>query len=92
MNIDWEGSWSNQVMKLYHNDDVIYSCKAPFENHMQAVWNAYCDTLINEKDNIAELKTLLSQKEERIHVLEEQIIQYRNTVEKIRESIDKLGE
>jgi septal ring factor EnvC (AmiA/AmiB activator) len=59
---------------------------------MQAVWNAYCDTLINEKDNIAELKTLLSQKEERIHVLEEQIIQYRNTVEKIRESIDKLGE
>lgn len=90
--INWEGSWSNQVLKLYHRDEVIYSGNAPFENHMQALWNAYCNTCNNENDNIAYLQTIIAQKEERIHVLQEQLIQYKNIIDGIRVSLSLLGE
>lgn len=90
--INWEGSWSNQVLKLRQRDEVVYSCNAPFENHMQAMWNAYCRTLDNGNDQVAELQTMLAQKEERIHDLEEQVNQYQNIIARIRESINLLGE
>lgn len=90
--INWEGSWSNQVLKLYQRDEVIYSGNAPFENHMQALWNAYCNTCNNENDRIADLQTIIAQKEERIHVLEEQLIQYKNVIDGIRGSLSLLGE
>ena len=92
LRINWEGSWSNQVMKLQHRDEVVYSCNAPFENHMQSLWDAYCRTLNNRNDEVAELKTLLDQKEVRIHALEEQVNQYQSIIERIRESINILGE
>ena len=88
--IDWEGSWSNQVMKLRQRDEVVYSCKAPFENHMQALWDAYCRTFNNGNDEVAELKMMLAQKEESIHALEEQVNQYQNIIERIRETINIL--
>ena len=90
--IDWEGSWSNQVMKLRHRDEVLYSCNAPFENHMQALWDAYRNTLNIGKDEITILRDKLTQKEERIHALEEQMNQYKNVIERITESIKELGE
>lgn len=92
LSINWEGSWSNQVMKLQHRDEVIYSCNAPFENHMQSLWDAYCSTLNNGNDEVAELKALLDQKEERIHALQEQLIQYKNVIDEIRVSLSLLGE
>ena len=88
--IDWQGSWSNQVMELYHRDEVIYSCSSPFENHMQALWDAYCCTLNNRKDEIVELKALLGQKEERIQELEEQVCKYKKTLLEIKNSLTDL--
>ena len=90
--IDGEGSWSNQVMKLRHRNEVLYSCNAPFENHMQAIWDAYRNTLNGGNDEITLLRDELAQKEERIHALEEQVNQYQNIIERIRESINILGE
>ena len=90
--INWEGSWSNQVLKLYQKDKELYSGNAPFENHMQSLWNAYCNTLNNQNDRIEDLQTIIAQKEERIHVLEEQLIQYKNVIDGIRVSLSLLGE
>ena len=90
--IKWEGSWSNQVLKLYQRDEELYSGNAPFENHMQSLWNAYCNTLNNANDSIEYLQTIIAQKEERIHVLQEQLIQYKNVIDGIRVSLSLLGE
>lgn len=82
--IKWYGSYSNQVMKLRHRDIDIYSCNDPFELHMQGIWDAYCNTL-NEG---TALKTLLAQKEERIHELEEQVSQYKQLLDSIKELVN----
>ncbi len=92
ISINYEGSWSHQVMKLRHREEVVYSCNVPFENHMQALWDAYRNTLNIGNDEITLLRDELAQKEERIHALEEQVNQYQNIIERIRESIKELGE
>lgn len=91
ISINWEGSYSNQVMKLCHRDKEIYSCKSPFENHMQGVWNAYCKTLEEGRGEMTALKSLLAQKEERIHELEEQVNLYKNTLARIKDCVKELG-
>ena len=77
-------------MTLYHRDEDIYSCREPFEGHMQGLWDAYCSTLNNRKDEIVELKALLGQKEERIQELEEQVCKYKQTLLEIKNSLTDL--
>ena len=90
--INWEGSWSNQVLKLYQRDEELYSGNAPFDNHMQALWNAYCNTLNNANDSIEYLQTIIAQKEEQIQALKEQVNLYKNAIDGIRVSLSLLGE
>ena len=71
-----EGSYSNQVLALCHRDKEIYTCKPPFEGHMQGLWDAYCNTLNRGQNELVRLKDELTQKEERIHDLEDQIDHY----------------
>ncbi len=89
--INWEGSWSNQVLKLWHRDDELYTCNPPFECHMQGVWDAYCSTLNKGKDEVASLKAELAQKEEHIQKLEEEVNLYKNALGKIKEIVKELG-
>lgn len=86
--IKWYGSWANQTMELIHRGNIIYSCKAPFELHMQSIWDSYCNTLNEGQVDITALKTLLAQKEERIHELEEQVSQYKQLLDGIKELIE----
>ena len=88
IDINWQGSWSNQVMTLRHRDDEIYTCNPPFENHMQGVWNAYCTTLEEGQGEMTALRTLLTQKEERIHELEEQVSQYKHLLDSIKQLVN----
>jgi len=91
-NIDWEGAWSNQVLKLYHRDEVIYSCNPPFEGHMQGLWDAYCNTLRSRQNEIAALKAELAQKDARVLDLEKQVSQYEKMLGDIKEIVKDWGE
>lgn len=91
ININWQGSWSNQVMTLRHRDDEIYTCNPPFECHMQGVWDAYCSTHNKGKDEVASLKAELAQKEEQIQKLGEEVNLYKNAFGKIKEIVKELG-
>lgn len=90
-NIYWVGSWSNQVLTLYHRDEEIYTCKPPFEGHMQGLWDAYCNTLKRGQDESVRLRAELTQKEERIHDLEEQLDHYKQMLNGIKDIIQELG-
>lgn len=91
-NVNWVGQWSNQVMKLYHRDEVIYSCRPPFEGHMQGLWDAYRATLNREQENITVLRAELTQKEELVQDLENQVNHYRQMLARIREIVINMEE
>lgn len=92
IDIDFQGRWANQVLKLSHGNDVIFSCIPPFERHMQEVWDAYCKTFNKEKDIVSQLKEEVAQKEEKINELVNQVSQYKSLFEKIKETIQEFGE
>ena len=90
--INFEGSYSNQVLKLHHRNEEIYTCRPPFEAHMQGLWDAYCETLNRGQVESAQLRAELTLKEERIHDLEEQIGHYKQMLIGIKEIIQEFGE
>lgn len=90
--IDWVGSWSNQVLTLYHRGDEIYTCNPPFEGHMQGLWDAYCNTLSRNVDEIENLRAELHRKEVRIVQLEDAILQYQQTIDGIKGIIQEFEE
>lgn len=89
-NIDWEGSYANQVLNLYHRDEVIYSCKPPFEGHMQGLWDAYSNTLKSRQNENAALKEELAQKDARILELEKQVSLYEKKLGEIEDIVKTL--
>lgn len=91
-NIDWIVSWSNQVLHLYHQKEVLYFCHPPFEGHMQGLWDAYCGTFNRGKDDIAALHSELAKKDEQIHRLEEQISIYRSMLAGVKDIIKDFEE
>ena len=90
--INWAGSWSNQVLRLYHRDEEIYTCNPPFEGHMQGLWDAYCNTLNRGQDESAQLRAELARKEERIHFLEERVRQYSQMLAHVKEIVGEFEE
>lgn len=90
--IDWVGTWANKILTLYHRDDEIYTCRPPFEGHMQGLWDAYCNTLSRNTDEIENLRAELHQKEIRIVQLEDALIQYHQTIEGIKQLIRNCEE
>ena len=86
------GAGRYETMTLYHRDEDIYSCRLPFEGHMQGLWDAYCNTLNTGQNDIALLRAELHRKEEHIHDLELQVNQYRRMLAGIKEIVSKFEE
>lgn len=83
--INYQGSYSNQIMTLYHGDEEIYSCRPPFEGHMQGLWDAYCNTLNDSQNELEELRAQLSQREDYIHELEKKINRYKQIFTELKD-------
>lgn len=101
---NYRGSFSNQVLILYHNDLEIYSCPAPFEDKMQKVWDIYLKARKMNSQEARELMADLIYKDETILELEGQIAdlkfsnillekqkkQYRGLLKQIKEMVEEL--
>ena len=86
------GAGRYATMTLYHRDEDLYSCRLPFEAHMQGLWDAYCNTWNRGQDETSLLRAELIQKEERIHDLELQVNQYKRMLTGIKEIVSEFGE
>lgn len=100
---DWIGHWDNQRLELtYKGVGIIYSCKEPFENHMQELWNVYTRAnsmktnseimmmkyLLDKDKKILELKKEIDNINFTKEYLQNQINEYRKILDDLKEIIN----
>ena len=94
MRIHWVGSWANELLSLYHGENELYTCRPPFEGHMQRLWTSYCNIrgVRNHDEILDNLKAELVSKSKRVKELENQIAQYKSIISKFNEKVNEIGE
>lgn len=96
------GSYSNQIMQLSSEKRVIFTCRPPYENQMQKVWNIYRRAKKCESEQSIELLAEIIDKEENNlnlekeildlkfsnYILEKQNKQYKQLLKEIKELVE----
>ena len=99
LNIDYSGSWANQAMTLWYEDDYnsryVKDWYSPFENKMQEIWDICCKFRdIKSKDEAELLLEVIHDEETRLELkaeldsvnkaLDELNLKYRDLLNKIK--------